>query len=115
MQKDLKVFTAEKVARSCQDIKLEHPAATSGTYTIDPNLGSSKDAIKSYCNFEKKVPQTCVQNATVFSQLNYLHVLHTEVSQSIQLPCTAQGPFRYLLKSTALMIIVIIICTIIID
>lgn len=94
MQKDMKEISETKVARSCQDIKLEHPAATSGTYTIDPNLGSSLDAIKTYCDFEKKSAHTCVKNATSFTQINYLHLLHTEVSQSIRLPCTAQGPFR---------------------
>lgn len=95
MQKDLHEVSNSKMARSCLDVKLEHPAATSGTYTIDPNLGSSEDAIKSYCNFEKATPQTCVHNTTTFSQVNYLHLLHTHVSQSIQLPCGADGPFRY--------------------
>lgn len=94
MQKDLKVLSAARVARSCQDVKLEHPAATSGTYTIDPNLGSIDDSIKTYCNFEKKIASTCVHNTTSFSQVSYLHLLHTEVSQTIQLPCGAQGPFR---------------------
>ncbi len=94
MQKKLKDIADAKIARSCQDIQLEHPAATSGTYTIDPNLGSSEDAVKSYCNFEKKRPQTCVHNTTSFSQVNYLHLLHTQVSQSIDIPCLARGPFR---------------------
>lgn len=102
MQKDLNVVSDAKIARSCQDVKLEHPAATSGTYTIDPNLGSSEDSVKGYCNFEKKRPLTCVHNTTTFSQVNYLHLLHTEVSQSIQLPCSAQGPFRYEIDSNCM-------------
>lgn len=93
MQKDLEVLTASKLSRSCQDIRLEHPAATSGTYTIDPNQGSPKDAIKTYCTFSSS-SQTCVSNSTLHSQLSYLNLLHTEVSQTIQLPCSAQGPFR---------------------
>lgn len=94
MQKDIQKVTSSKLARSCVDVKLEDPTAASGHYTIDPNLGSTEDAVKGYCDFGKETPLTCVHNNTVFSQLNYLHLLHTKVSQSIQLPCTAQGPFR---------------------
>ena len=94
MQKELHTVSNVKIARSCVDIKLEDPAAASGTYTIDPNLGSTEDSIKTYCNFDKDVAETCVYNTTSFSQVNYLHLLHTKISQSIQLPCAAQGPFR---------------------
>lgn len=94
MKKDLHTLTDSKMSRSCQDVKLEHPSATSGTYTIDPNLGSPEDAIKTYCNFERDTPVTCIHNTTTFSQVNYLHLLHTQISQSIQLPCGADGPFR---------------------
>lgn len=94
MQKDIEAITASKIFRSCQDIRLEHPAATSGHYTIDPNQGSSKDAIKTYCTFDSRSAQTCVSNSTLYSQLSYLNLLHTQVSQTIQLPCSAQGPFR---------------------
>ena len=94
MEKDLKNLLTSKPVRSCLDVHLEHPGATSGTYTIDPNLGHSADAVKSYCDFSGAAPMTCVQNSTHFSQINNLHMLHTRVSQSIKLPCSTQGPFR---------------------
>lgn len=96
MQKDLESMSSSRLSRSCHDIQLDHPAATSGTYTIDPNQGSAKDAIKTYCTFGGQgfSSQTCVSNSTGHSQLSYLNLLHTRVSQTIQLPCSAQGPFR---------------------
>ena len=94
MEKDLKGLLTSKPLRSCVDVYLEHPGATSGTYTIDPNLGHQADAVKTYCDFSGEVPLTCVHNSTVSSQINYLHLLHTHVSQSIKLPCFSQGPFR---------------------
>ena len=95
MEKDLKDVLSIKPIRSCVDVHLEHPGSTSGTYTIDPNLGLSLDAVKGYCDFSGSSPMTCVHNTTEFSQVNYLHLLHNHVSQSIQLPCFSQGPFRY--------------------
>ena len=94
MEKELHEIASNKPARSCQDVRLEHPDATSGMYTIDPNLGSSLDSVKSYCDFERAPAKTCVHNETSFSQINYLHLLHMRVSQTIQLPCSANGPLR---------------------
>ncbi len=34
------------------------------------------------------------QNETAHSQLGYLHLLHSHVSQSIKLPCASKGPFK---------------------
>ena len=95
MEKDLKEVLSSKPVRSCVDVHLEHPGATSGTYTIDPNLGLALDAVKGYCDFSAAKPMTCVQNSTEFSQINYLHMLHSHVTQSVQLPCSSEGPFRY--------------------
>ena len=94
MHDEVREVAESRPARSCQDIKLEQPYAHSGTYTIDPNLGSRGDAIKSYCDFDAANTQTCVTNGTSFAQINYLHLLHTHSLQNIQLPCSAQGPFR---------------------
>lgn len=94
MEEDLKKMSSEHPVRTCNDIKLEKPLASSGFFTVDPNLGSSKDSIKTYCDFDTiEVPRTCVENATSDSQLGYLHLLHTRVSQTIHLPCAAEGPF----------------------
>lgn len=46
-------------SRSCRDLKLCHPEWKSGEYWIDPNLGSTADAIKAFCNME--TGETCVQ------------------------------------------------------
>jgi len=70
MQKDLESLSSTKLYRSCEDIRLDHPGATSGTYTIDPNQGSQKDAIKTYCTFGGHgLSQTCVSNSTLAAQL----------------------------------------------
>lgn len=84
----------EKLPRTCYDLKVKNSRRPSGHYTVDPNMGSAKDAIKSYCDFEGKVAKTCVKNTTSDSQIGFLHMLHSSSSQSINLPCGAQGPFR---------------------
>lgn len=50
--------TKERPGRSCREIKLDHPDKKSGEYLIDPNEGCSSDAVKVYCDFEKRA--TCV-------------------------------------------------------
>lgn len=44
-----------------------------------------------------RIESECVsfplQNETATSQLGYLHLLHTRISQTIHLPCGAKGPF----------------------
>lgn len=45
-------------AKTCQDIKQCYPQKQSGEYWIDPNQGSTKDAIKVFCNMESG--ETCV-------------------------------------------------------
>lgn len=45
-------------AKTCQDIKQCYPQKKSGEYWIDPNQGSTKDAIKVFCNMESG--ETCV-------------------------------------------------------
>ncbi|KAK2851665.1 hypothetical protein Q5P01_007941 [Channa striata] len=45
-------------ARSCRDLKLCHPEWKSGNYWVDPNIGSTADAIKVFCNME--TGETCV-------------------------------------------------------
>jgi len=94
LESELKKIGSERPSRSCQDVKLEQPGASSGTFTLDPNLGSSLDALKTYCDFDHGAPRTCVKNSTSSSQLGYLHLLHTNVLQTIHLPCNAEGPFR---------------------
>ncbi len=94
MAKELQELSSLKPARSCRDVQLEKPDASSGTFTVDPNVGSSLDSVKAYCRFEGEQATTCVQNSTTFSQINHLHLLHTRASQTIQLPCSLKGPLR---------------------
>lgn len=39
---------------------MDRPDYSSGQYTIDPNMGSTKDALKSYCDFKSSIIKTCV-------------------------------------------------------
>ncbi len=94
MAKELQELSSLKPARSCRDVQLEKPDVSSGTFTVDPNVGSSLDSVKAYCHFEGEQATTCVQNSTTFSQINHLHLLHTRASQTIQLPCSLKGPLR---------------------
>ena len=94
IQEEMKKLNRNNVARTCLDVKMESPDTSSGAYEIDPNLGSSLDAMKSYCDFTDAVPKTCVDNTTSVSQVSYLNMLHTHVSQTIHLPCGIEGPFR---------------------
>lgn len=79
----------EKLPRSCQDIQvflnlvsdnkyrlyfqMEHSTFSSGQYTIDPNMGSTKDSFKSYCDFKSKSIRTCVK---VKKTLPFSHCTH---------------------------------------
>ncbi|KAG7251068.1 hypothetical protein CRUP_007773, partial [Coryphaenoides rupestris] len=45
-------------ARSCRDLKLCHPTWRSGDYWVDPNIGSTADAMRVFCNMESG--ETCV-------------------------------------------------------
>jgi len=50
--------TQKNPARTCRDLKLCHPEWKSGDYWVDPNIGSTADAIKAFCNME--TGETCV-------------------------------------------------------
>jgi len=50
--------TQKNPARTCRDLKLCHPEWKSGNYWVDPNIGSTADAIKVFCNME--TGETCV-------------------------------------------------------
>lgn len=50
--------TQKSPARMCRDLRMCHPEYQSGTYWVDPNQGSSLDAIKVHCNME--TGETCV-------------------------------------------------------
>ena len=94
---------------------MELPTATNGNYEIDPNLGSPLDFVKSYCDFDSPDrPRTCVDNSTTDSQLMHLHLLHTQVVQSVHLPCSVLGPLRlntHILFITLVCIVLEYVCT----
>ena len=94
LQEELDKLRTHRSSRTCRDVLMEQPTAASGNFNIDPNLGSPVDAVKTFCVFDGPLLKTCVDNSTSDSQLKHLHLLHTQVAQSIHLPCAMQGPFR---------------------
>merc|ERR1711988_466133 len=50
--------TKVRPAKSCRDIKNNHPSKTSGDYWIDPNGDDKKDSILVFCNME--TGSTCI-------------------------------------------------------
>jgi len=58
--------TPEFPAKSCKDIQMCFPEATSGEYWLDPNGGQSDDKVKVVCNFTADRVETCVQPAAQF-------------------------------------------------
>jgi len=50
--------TKERPAKSCREIKNNHPSKTSGDYWIDPNGDDKKDSILVFCNME--TGSTCI-------------------------------------------------------
>uniref|UniRef100_A0A7N5JII1 Fibrillar collagen NC1 domain-containing protein n=1 Tax=Ailuropoda melanoleuca TaxID=9646 RepID=A0A7N5JII1_AILME len=73
-----------------------HPSSTPpiGTYWVDPNLGCSSDTIEVSCNFTHG-GQTCLKPITASKvefavsrvQMNFLHLLSSEVTQHITIHC----------------------------
>lgn len=47
----------EAPAKSCKDIAMSYPDSKDGVYWVDPNAGSSEDAIRVYCKIKSN--QTC--------------------------------------------------------
>uniref|UniRef100_A0A8C3H820 Fibrillar collagen NC1 domain-containing protein n=1 Tax=Chrysemys picta bellii TaxID=8478 RepID=A0A8C3H820_CHRPI len=74
---------------------------SSGTYWIDPNLGCSSDTIQVTCNFTKG-GQTCLSPITASKlefnigrvQMNFLHLLSSEVVQHITIHCLNMSVWR---------------------
>merc|ERR1719312_32006 len=58
----------EYPAKSCKEIQMCFPEAKSGDYWLDPNGGSTDDAVAVHCNFDKVngVVETCVDPTTTF-------------------------------------------------
>jgi collagen type II alpha len=58
--------TKDTPAKSCRDLKTNHPSKPSGDYWIDPNGNDAKDAIMVYCNMDTGA--SCVQAKPATSQ-----------------------------------------------
>uniref|UniRef100_A0A8D3C624 Fibrillar collagen NC1 domain-containing protein n=2 Tax=Scophthalmus maximus TaxID=52904 RepID=A0A8D3C624_SCOMX len=66
LQQDLRLLvdppdgSKERPATTCLELRLCHPEYSSGMYYIDPNQGSSADALLAYCSFSSASTQTCL-------------------------------------------------------
>jgi len=57
-------------AKSCKDIQMCFPEATTGEFWIDPNGGQIDDKVKVHCNFTADRVETCIQAVTEFDIMN---------------------------------------------
>lgn len=86
--------TKENPARVCRDLMDCEQKMADGTYWVDPNLGCSSDTIEVSCNFTHG-GQTCLKPITASKvefavsrvQMNFLHLLSSEVTQHITIHC----------------------------
>uniref|UniRef100_A0A452R8W9 Collagen alpha-1(XXVII) chain n=1 Tax=Ursus americanus TaxID=9643 RepID=A0A452R8W9_URSAM len=86
--------TKENPARVCRDLMDCEQKMVDGTYWVDPNLGCSSDTIEVSCNFTHG-GQTCLKPITASKvefavsrvQMNFLHLLSSEVTQHITIHC----------------------------
>lgn len=67
-------------AKSCKEIQMCFPEATSGNYWLDPNEGSKHDAVAVHCNFDRVdgVVETCVAPTTTFDIKNMKTIKPTQ-------------------------------------
>uniref|UniRef100_A0A915J2Q9 Fibrillar collagen NC1 domain-containing protein n=1 Tax=Romanomermis culicivorax TaxID=13658 RepID=A0A915J2Q9_ROMCU len=89
-------------ARSCSDLKYSQKNLESGFFWIDPNAGTTHDAVNVFCNFATS--ETCVyadegknfvshidRNVTYNNvgpvQLNFLRLMHNEAAQNLTILC----------------------------
>jgi len=58
----------EYPAKSCKEIQMCFPEAKTGDYWLDPNGGSTHDAVAVHCNFDLDhgVVETCIKPTTIF-------------------------------------------------
>lgn len=56
--------TRDAPGRTCRHIALADPTVSNGMYWIDPNGGSSHDAIRVFCKMNAEKTMTCLQAAT---------------------------------------------------
>ncbi|KFO26768.1 Collagen alpha-1(XXVII) chain [Fukomys damarensis] len=86
--------TKENPARVCRDLMDCEQKMVDGTYWVDPNLGCASDTIEVSCNFTHG-GQTCLKPITASKvefavsrvQMNFLHLLSSEVTQHITIHC----------------------------
>uniref|UniRef100_A0A8C2VNX2 Fibrillar collagen NC1 domain-containing protein n=1 Tax=Chinchilla lanigera TaxID=34839 RepID=A0A8C2VNX2_CHILA len=86
--------TKENPARVCRDLMDCEQKIADGTYWVDPNLGCASDTIEVSCNFTHG-GQTCLKPITASKvefavsrvQMNFLHLLSSEVTQHITIHC----------------------------
>lgn len=64
--KKLRTPTGKKDApgTTCRDIAIANPTYKNGLYWIDPNGGSTSDAIRVFCKMKAERTMTCLQSAT---------------------------------------------------
>jgi len=68
-------------ARSCKDIQMCFPEATTGEYWIDPNGGQIDDKVKVFCNFTADRVETCVTPTAQFDIVKMSDFKNNDFSQ----------------------------------
>jgi hypothetical protein len=68
-------------AKSCKDIQMCFPEATTGEFWLDPNGGQTDDKVKVHCNFNGDTIETCIQPMTTFEIIEMEEFKKTDLTQ----------------------------------
>ncbi|XP_006814339.1 collagen alpha-1(XXVII) chain-like [Saccoglossus kowalevskii] len=91
----------ENPARTCRDLVECRLVEKDGTFWVDPNLGCSHDALQAQCKLAEG-GMTCLSPSTDIEfeypvskvQMNFLHLLSSEVTQGVKVHCNNVSVWR---------------------
>jgi len=85
--------TQKSPARMCRDLRMCHPEYKSGFYWVDPNQGSSLDAIKVHCDMETGA--TCVHPSESIVPMKNWYQSRTAQKKHVWFSESMTGGFQF--------------------